>query len=103
MAVERAEVFDLPITTYFYSTQAGSGTGRKDKKEPLALARRFRREKEFTGSGSDPVKRQPSICLLPRHGDVDSLLRRDEVIDADSVLSDGELNALYNAIEFVAA
>ena len=33
--------------------------------------------------------------LLPRHGDADGLLRRDEVIDADSILGDGELNALH--------
>ena len=40
----------------------------------------------------------PPLCgapeLLPRHGDTDGFLRRDEVIDAFSILGDGELNAL---------
>jgi hypothetical protein len=31
---------------------------------------------------------------LPRHGNVDSFLRRDEVIEAYGVLGNGELDAL---------
>ena len=35
----------------------------------------------------------PGTCLLPCHGDADSFLRRDEVIEALSVFSNGELDA----------
>src|SRR6266851_8678387 len=40
------------------------------------------------------VRRQPRLCLLTRHGDADGVLRRDEVIEAHSILSNSELNAL---------
>ena len=38
---------------------------------------------------------------LPRHSDADSFLRRDEVINALSILGDGELNALDHSVELV--
>ena len=46
-----------------------------------------------------PSNRQPKSAagpeiLLSRHSDADSFLRRDEVIDALSILGNGELNAL---------
>jgi len=51
-------------------------------------------------SGGDArLMRSPPPCcateLLPRHRDADGFLRRDEVIDAFSILGDGQLNALH--------
>ena len=43
------------------------------------------------------------VALLPRHGHVDGFLRRDQVIDAHSILGDGQLNALHPARKFIAA
>ena len=44
---------------------------------------------------------QLQFCLLPRHGHANGYLRRDEVIQAHSILGDGELNALYDPVEFI--
>src|SRR6516162_2624108 len=41
--------------------------------------------------------------LLPRHGDADRILRRDEVIRALGRFADGELNTLYRSIKRIAA
>jgi len=41
--------------------------------------------------------------LLPRHGDADGFLRRDEVIGAFGGLGDGQLNAVDVTCELVAA
>src|SRR5215468_12052078 len=41
--------------------------------------------------------------LLTRHRDADGLLRRDEVIRALGRFADGELHALYRAVERIAA
>jgi hypothetical protein len=54
-----------------------------------------------------PSCRQPRSAagnwesLLPRHGDADSLFRRDEVIEALSVLGNGELDALDDSVKLV--
>ena len=42
-----------------------------------------------------------TMGLLPGHSDVDSFLRRDEVIDAYRVFGNGELDALDATRKFV--
>src|SRR5579864_3749437 len=44
--------------------------------------------------GRGLIRRHSRFCLLPCQGDVDSILRRDEVIEAHVVLGNGELHAL---------
>ena len=43
---------------------------------------------------SSSRKREQLYGLLTRHGDTDGVLRRDEVIEALSILGNGELDAL---------
>jgi hypothetical protein len=50
-----------------------------------------------------PYQYLAGFSSLPRHGNADCLLRRYKVIEAHGILSDGELHALDDTVEFVPA
>jgi hypothetical protein len=73
-------------------------------KPPLRFDRAWRQHALIAGAVTGSLKVGClSQALLPRHGDADSFLWRDQVIGAHSVLLDGQLHAFDAAVELITA
>ncbi len=82
----------------FKSQTKNRSARRIDGKLPVKRFEPFRTGARSPGvacMAGSPRGLPATSCLLPRHCDADSFLRRDQVVDALGVLGNGELHALH--------